>query len=249
MTLLRRFLGGLKGLFGREQRNAEMDEELHGYVEAAAQERIRRGMNHADAMRAARAEMGSTESVKQKVRASGWESSAEFLWQDIRYGLRQLIRSPGFSIVAILTLALGIGANTAIFTLIHAVMLKQLPIANPQSLYRIGEGDLCCEWGGLQGSWSIFDYGFYEHLRDTNPNFQQIAAFGGGTPSFNLRRAGTSTAAEAAIGEYVSGNYFDTLGLLPQAGRLISPHDDKPESPAVAVMSYRLWKQEYNSDP
>src|SRR6202012_1620597 len=232
MTLLRRFLGGLKALFGRDQRNAEMDEELNGYVEAAAQERIRRGINHADAMRAARAEMGSTESVKQKVRASGWESSAEFLWQDVRYGIRQLIRNPGFSIVARLTLAVGIGANAAIFTLVHAVMLKQLPIADPQHLYRIGEGEFyCCEWGGLEGSWGTFDYPFYKHLRDTNPSFAQVAAFSGYTPSFNLRRANTSDTAHSTNGEYVSGNYFATLGLEPSIGRLIHPSDDKASAP------------------
>ena len=249
MPILQNLIDGIKALFHREQRSRDMDEELRSFQEDSAAEKIRTGLDPHQAQRHARIEMGSIETVKEKVRSSTWESTAESIAQDIRYGVRQLLRNPGFSIIAILTLALGIGANTAIFTLIHAVMLKQLPIANPQSLYRIGEGDLCCEWGGLQGSWSIFDYGFYKHLRDTNPNFEQIAAFGGGTPSFNLRRAGTSTAAQAAIGEYVSGNYFDTLGLLPHAGRLIAPADDQPESPAVAVMSYRLWQQQYNSDP
>jgi predicted permease len=249
MPILKNLFHGIKALFNKTKRSQDMDEELRSFQEASAAEKIRSGIDPQQAHRAARIEMGSIETVKHKAHSSTWESTAESIAQDIHYGMRQLLRTPGFSVVAIFTLALGIGANTAIFTLIHAVMLKQLPIADPQSLYRIGEGDLCCEWGGLQGSWSIFDYKFYKHLRDTNPNFEHIAAFGGGTPSFNLRRAGASAAAQAAIGEYVSGNYFETLGLLPQAGRLISPHDDKPESPAVAVISYRLWKQQYNSDP
>src|SRR6185312_7266053 len=129
---LRRFLHGVKALLHKDQQNAEMDEELDGYLESAAADKVRAGMSEADAMRAARVEMGSIESVKQKVHSSRWESAAESLWQDARYGVRQLLRSPGFSIVALLTLALGIGANTAIFTLVHAVMLKQLPIADPQ---------------------------------------------------------------------------------------------------------------------
>jgi predicted permease len=249
MQLLRSLLNGLKALLHKEQRSRDMDEELAGYLESAAQEKMRSGMNYREAVHAARVEMGSAETVKQKIRSSGWESGVESLWQDIRYGVRQLLRSPGFSLVAILTLALGIGANTAIFTLVHAVMLKQLPIANPHQLYRVGEGDLCCEWGGLQGSWSIFDYAFYTHLRDTNPNFEQIAAFAGGTPQFNLRRADVSSTAQPVIGEYVSGNYFSTLGLQPHTGRLIAPSDDQPESPAVAVISYRFWQQQYASDP
>src|ERR1700761_1992320 len=223
-----------------------MDEELRGYVDAAAQDKMRAGMSDAEAMRAARAEMGSTESVKQKIRSSGWESAAEFLWQDIRYGLRQLIRSPGFSIVALLTLALGIGANTAIFTLVHAVMLKQLPIAHPQTLYRVGEGEFfCCEWGGLQGSWGTFDYPFYKHLRDTSPFFEQIAAFSGNTPSFNLRRANSQQSAQATNGEYVSGNYFSTLGIQPALGRLLNPSDDRAEAPAAAVLGYQAWQKNY----
>src|SRR5579871_4910372 len=115
-----------------------MDEELRGFIEASAQEKMRSGLSYEDAMHAARVEMGSAESVKQKVRSSTWESLAESVWQDIRYGARQLLRSPGFSLVALITLALGIGANTAIFTLVHAVLLRQLPIADPAHLYRIG---------------------------------------------------------------------------------------------------------------
>jgi predicted permease len=250
VTLLRRFLGGLKALFRREQRNAEMDEELSGYLDAATRDRMRGGMSHADALHAARIEMGSAESVKQKVRATGWEAAAEFLWQDIRYGMRQLLRNPGFSAVALLTLALGIGANTAIFTLVHAVMLKQLPIAHPQTLYRVGEGEYyCCEWGGLEGSWGTFDYPFYKHVRDTNPFFEQIAAFSGNTPTFNLRRANSPQAAQATNGEYVSGNYFSTLGLQPALGRLLNPSDDRAGAPAAAVMGYRAWKEDYGADP
>jgi macrolide transport system ATP-binding/permease protein len=250
VMLLRRFIGGLKALFRRDQRDQELDEELSSYLQAAAQDRMRAGMSHADAIHAARVEMGSAESVKQKIRASGWESAAEFLWQDVRYGMRQLLRNPGFSAVAVLTLALGIGANTAIFTLVHAVMLKQLPIANPQTLYRVGEGEYyCCEWGGLEGSWGTFDYPFYKHLRDTSPFFEQLAAFSGNTPSFNIRRANSSQGAQTTSGEYVSGNYFSTLGVQPALGRLLNPSDDRPGAPAAAVLGYRLWQQNYGSDP
>jgi predicted permease len=250
VTPLQRFLSGLHALLHKDQRNTEMDEELNGYLEASTQDKMRGGMSYAHAMRAARVEMGSTESVKQKVRSSGWEAAAESLWHDVRYGMRQLLRSPGFSIVALLTLALGIGANTAIFTLVHAVMLKQLPIADPQHLYRIGEGEYyCCEWGGLEGSWGTFDYPFYKHLRDTNPSFEQMAAFSGNTPSFNIRRADSSKSAQTINGECVSGNYFATLGLQPTIGRLISPSDDRAAAPGVAVMGYRAWQQDYAADP
>jgi predicted permease len=164
--------------------------------------------------------------------------------------MRQLLRNPGFSAVALLTLALGIGANTAIFTLVHAVMLKQLPIADPQHLYRIGKGEFyCCEWGGLQGSWGTFDYPFYKHIRDTNPFFEQIAAFSGSTPSFNIRRADTRETAHSISGEYISGNYFAILGLNPAIGRLIHPADDTAAAPAIAVMGYQMWQHDYAQDP
>jgi len=250
MRLLRPFLMGLKALFHKDQRNLELDEELSGFLEASMQEKMRGGMSHNDAVRASRAEMGTMETVKEKVHSAGWESLAESIWQDIRYGLRQLLRSPGFTLTAVLTLALGIGANTAIFTLVHAVMLKQLPIANPHELYRVGEGEYyCCEWGGLEDSWGTFDYPFYKHLRDTNPAFAQLAAFSGGGSSFNVRRAGSTGAAQTTNGEYVSGNYFSTLGIQASLGRLLNPSDDKPESPTAAVMGYSAWQNHYGADP
>ena len=226
-----------------------MDEELRGYLEAAAQNNVRRGMSPTDAIHSARVEMGSMESVKEQVRSSSWEAAAESLWQDVRYSVRQLLRSPGFSIIAILILALGIGANTAVFTLVHAVLLKQLPIANPEKLYRLGEGEYyCCEWGGLEEPWGTFDYPFYRRIRDRVPAFIQLAAFSGSTPSFNVRRAGSPLAAQTTTGEYVSGSYFATLGIQSAGGRLLNAEDDKPGSPAAAVMGYRIWQQQYGSD-
>ena len=171
------------------------------------------------------------------------------LLQDLRYALRQMSKAPGFTVTAVLTLALGIGANTAIFTLVHAVLLKSLPVANPQQLYRIGDGTLCCEWGGLQDSWSIFDYPFYEHLTKSSPAFEQIAAFTGSRYAMSIRRAGAEVAALNTKSEFVSGNYFSTFGVRPAVGRLIGDSDDRPEAPAVAVMSYRMWQQSYGADP
>lgn len=239
-----------RNLFDRGAVNRDLDEEVRGYLEMLTAEKVHRGMDPGEALREARREFEGVEQVKQSVRNIRTGVSMDTMMQDLRYALRTLARSPGFSAVVVLTLAFGIGANTAVFTLIHAVMLKQLPVANPHQLYRVGEGEFfCCEWGGLQDTWGTFDYPFYKHLRDTDPSFDQIAAFSGSTPTFNLRRAGVSAAAQSANGEYVSGNYFSTLGLQAAAGRLLGPADDRPEAPAAAVMGFRAWKQQYASDP
>ena len=169
--------------------------------------------------------------------------------QDLRYAFRQMRLSPGFTATAVLALALGIGANTAIFTLVHAVLLQSLPIANPQQLYRIGDGNLCCEWSGLQDSWSIFSYPFYQHLVKTNPSFQQIAAFSGSRFPVSVRRAGSDSPTQNTKSEFVSGNYFSTFGVQPTAGRMLNPSDDRPGATPVAVISYRFWQNQYASDP
>jgi len=245
-----RLAAGFKALASRERKRAELDEELRSYLLEAAEERMRSGVSEDEAWRLAQAEMGSRESVQSKVSAVGWEAFVESLLWDVRYGIRQLFRSPGFTAIAMLTLALGIGANTAVFTLVYGVVLKQLPITQPGQLYRVGEGEFyCCEWGGLQGSWGTFDYQFYKHLRDTDTLFEQLAAFSGSTPTFNTRRPESAQAAQTVDGEYVSGNYFATLGMHAYQGRLISTFDDQENSPAVAVMGYGAWQNQYGADP
>ncbi len=249
MNLLRSFYLGVVALLRKEQRNSEMDAELAAYLEAAAQENMRRGMTEEEALRAARIEMGNIESVKQTVRASGWEFAAESFLLDIRYGARQLRRSPVFALTAILTLALGIGVNAAIFTLLYAILFRPLPVAAPEQLYRIGQGEYyCCEWGGLQEPWGTFAWPFYERIRTSVPAFEQVAAFSGGVPSYSVRRVNSSEPAQTIRTELVSGNYFGTFGLRPAAGRLLGPADDGPHAPAVAVMSHRAWRERYFSD-
>ena len=149
------------------------------------------------------------------------------LMQDLRYGLRRLRQSPGFTVVCVITLALGIGANTAVFTLVNAVMLKSLPVANPKELYRLGNDNNCCVIGGFQDNWGIFSYSLYQQFRDHTPEFSEMAAFQSGLPSLSVRRNGTTGPAEPYVGEFVSGNYFSTFGLGALAGRVIAPGDDK----------------------
>ena len=172
--------------------------------------------------------------------------------QDLRYALRQLRKSPGFTITAVLTLALGIGANTAIFTLVHAVMLKSLPVANPSQLYRIGASDICCVYGGLEeeeAGWGLFSYVFYQYVRTNTPQFEEIAAFQGNEPEISVRRSASQNVAETFPSEFVSGNYFSTFGIQPFAGRMFSAQDDTQGAAPTAVMSYRAWQQHYGLDP
>jgi predicted permease len=160
-----------------------------------------------------------------------------------------LARNPGFTAVAVLTLALGIGANTAIFTLVNAVMLRSLPVAQPQQLYRIGNSNNCCVIGGLQDNWGIFSYPQYQQFREHTPEFSEMAAFQAGLQNLSVRRSGSTGAAEPYVGEFVSGNYFPMFGVNAFAGRALTLTDDKPDAPPVAVMSYRTWNQRFGLDP
>jgi predicted permease len=170
--------------------------------------------------------------------------------QDFKFALRQLRKFPGFTITVVLTVALGIGANTAIFTLVHAVLLSSLPVADPSSLYRIGDKDDCCVNGGFlndDGDFDLFSYDLYRHLRDNTPEFEQLAAFQSGHNSMNVRREGSTAKAERT--EYVSGNYFSTFGVGAFAGRTLLPSDDVRGASPVAVLSYQVWQTDYASDP
>jgi predicted permease len=170
---------------------------------------------------------------------------------DVRHSLRQLRRSPGFTLTAVITLALGIGATTAIFTLVHAVMLKSLPVAKPGELYKFGDKEHCCNWGGYTQfeEFSLFNYELYRKFRDNTPAFVDLAAFQGGSTGLAVRRAGTSQPAETRNGQFVSGNFFRTFGIGPWIGRVIQDSDDRDGAAPVAVMAYHTWVSKYGSDP
>ncbi|MGA9245969.1 MAG: ABC transporter permease, partial [Silvibacterium sp.] len=171
------------------------------------------------------------------------------LRQDIAYAFRQMRQSPVFTLTAMLTLALGIGATTAIFSLIHTVMLKSLPVVDPSSLYRIGEGQDCCVEGSPQDNWGMFSYPFYELIQNNTPEFEDLAAFQAGGWQISTRSSESDHIARPLRNEFVSGNYFQTFGLGAFAGRTIQPSDDQPSAAPVAMLSYRAWQQQYGADP
>ena len=166
----------------------------------------------------------------------------------LRYAMRQFRRSPVFTAAAVLTLALGIGGTTAIFTLIHAVMLRSLPVTDPGRLYRVGEGDDCCVEGGPQDDWGFFSFPLYERLKSQAPEFEEVAAFQAGNWPQSVRRQ-SEPVARPLRSEYVTGNYFSMLGIGAFGGRVFTPEDDKPGAPPVVVISHRLWQTAYASDP
>src|SRR5579884_917941 len=168
---------------------------------------------------------------------------------DLRYTIRQFRMSPVFTTAAVLTLALGIGGTTAIFTLIHAVMLRSLPVSDPARLYRIGDGDDCCVEGGPQDRWGMFSYPLYERLKTEVPEFEAITAFQAGGARFGVRRQGVETAARPLRSEYVTGSYFSTLGIGAFGGRVFTEDDDRPGAAPVVVISHHLWQSTYGSDP
>jgi len=172
------------------------------------------------------------------------------LLQDVRYALRLLAKNPVFTAVAVLTLALGIGANTAIFTLMNALLLRSLPVDHPEELVLLGGGR---NWGmvsGVSKTYTIFSYAQYRYLVEHNQSFSGLAAFGSTTAQISVRRgAGTAPAAENAVSKLVSGNYFQVLGVPPLLGRTFNSQDDRPEAPPVAVISYRYWSREFSRSP
>jgi len=174
---------------------------------------------------------------------------------EIKTVLRQLRKSPGFTVTAVLTLALGIGATTAIFTLVDQVLLKSLPVKDPAGLWRIGDNEQCCfngglpDWTGQPYDWSLFSYPQYTEFRDHTPGLESLAAFEGADREMAVRRAGSQHPAEPFYGEFVSGNSFDVLGLRAYAGRLLEPADDAAGAAPVAVMSFQTWEEKLGRDP
>ncbi len=172
---------------------------------------------------------------------------------DLRDAVRQLRKAPGFTATAVITLALGIGATTAIFSLVQQVMLKSLPVAKPEELWRIGDKIRCCNWGGYtqgeDGDFSLFSWEMYKNFRAHTPEFSDLAALQAGNAPLGVRKEGSQAQADTRNGEYVSGNFFRTLGVQPWIGRLMTDADDVEGAPPVAVMSFHIWQEKYGSDP
>jgi predicted permease len=237
--------------------NREIDDELQFHIERQAQEYIATGMTPQEARRRAVVAFGGIESV----RAQAHEQRPSFLLgtllQDVSYALRQLRKSRGFTVTAVLTLALGIGANAAIFTLVNAILLQNLPVVDPSTLIRIGNTTECCiNWGtaeqsgmGDDGSYALFATGTWHQLQKNAPEFEELAAMQAGIGQIIARRDKTQESAHSVAGEFVSGNYFRTFGLQPQIGRLFTDADNVEGAPFVAIMSYDMWQNNYAGDP
>ena len=172
---------------------------------------------------------------------------------DLRDALRQLRKTPAVTTTALITLTLGIGATTAIFTLVHQVILKSLPVTRPGELWRIGDKIRCCNWGGYtqgdDGDFSLFSWEAYKNFRANTPEFVDLAALQAGNAPLGVRKSGSPAQADTRNGEYVSGNFFRTLGVQPWIGRLMADADDHEGAPPVAVMSFRIWHEKYGADP
>jgi macrolide transport system ATP-binding/permease protein len=243
----------LRSLLRRDAVENELDEELRFHLEQQVEKHVRAGLTRDEALRRTRLEFGALCRVKEDCRESRGISFLETTAQDIRYALRQFRKSPAFTVTVLLTLALGIGANAAIFTLVNAVLLKNLPVVDPASLYRLGDNNACCINGGIQsneGDYTYFSTDTYEQFKKNTPELAELAAMqaGFGFQPIVVRREGTQTAARSAVGEFVSGNYFRTFGLQPASGRLLADEDDRRGAPPVAVMSYEAWQRDYAGD-
>lgn len=224
--------------FSRRRRDAELDEEIRSHLAMATRDRIERGEDPRTAELAARREFGNQALVQEITREMwGW-GWLERLWQDVRYALRGMRRSPGFTAVAVLSLALGIGANTAIFSLVNTILLRALPVERPGELVELLQK--FPDQARMNGWWS---WQSYENFRDHSHCFSALT----GMARDNLLSVRTEGAdSEIVIGEHVAGNYFPVLGLKPALGRLIGP-EDLPAT--VAVVSWPYWKTQFHLDP
>lgn len=239
MSLTNKFRMWMRDLFHAKQSENELDAELRFDITQRVETNMRAGMARQEAEREARREFGSIALAKEECRDERGTQFFEQTWQDIRFGLRMLRKSPGFTATAILTLALGIGANTAIFSMMDTVILQNLPIRNPNELVvissiapRTGESD-------------SFSYPMYQDIRDKNDAFDGVLAVGG--VQMNVSYAGES---EHVRGRLVSGNYFDVLGVRPLIGRLFTQDDDRiPVANPITVLSYGFWERRFGKDP
>ena len=258
MNWVRVLVSRVRGLFGRNRLDDDLDEELQSHLEMLVDENLRRGMNIDEARRAARRSFGGITQTKEAFRDQRGLPIVETIIQDLRYGLRMLRKNPGFTAVAVLTLALGIGANTAIFSVVDAVMLQSLPVRNPQELVLINW--TAKDWPAIvedlegsnrkdpdSGAWlsESVPYQVFDALRKQSTTLSEVFAFSANVNGFNVQFDGKP---HSAATEPVSGNFFSGLGVQAVLGRPILPDDDMATAPPVAVLSYNFWKGKLGGD-
>jgi predicted permease len=247
---------GCKALFAKSRLEQELDEELSTYLEHSLADKLKNGMCPIEARQTALRELGgSRNAVKHQVWNSRWESSMDSILQDLRMGFRSLIKSPGFTVIALVSLSLGIGGNTAIFTLMDQMMLRNLPVHEPNQLVAFGTSVS----GGIAGVIDLgafggyFPWDFAKQLEMQPGPFQATASYCSFSEKVSVRLPNLAVGSSPSIlapATLVSGNYFNVLGAEALTGRTLLPADDAvPDSGAVVVLSHRFWRQSLSSDP
>jgi len=247
MPLLPRLLSLWRNLSNKDRVEQELTDEVRAYLEMLVETKIKQGLQPAEARRAALIEMDGMEQVKERVREVRMGHFLETMWQDLRFGVRMLAKQPGFTAVAALALALGIGVNTAILSAVNGFVLRPLPVEKPTEL-------IAPYWGRKMDTqvWGKFSYANYEDLREQNQSFSDLCAWtetSAGVSSSESRTAGDSERAEVVWGDLVSGNYFDVMGVKPMLGRGFLPEEDRtPNAHPVVVLSYSFWQRRFDAD-
>lgn len=237
--MLRKIATGLESLLKKEEVERELNEEVHTYLEMAVADKMRNGMSREEALRAVRWERGNPETTKENVRDAGWESLVETFFHDLRFAVRILRKSPGFSIVVVLTLALGVGANTVIFSMVNAVLLRPLPYANPGQLVFMRETKPGTGNAGLGMSYPSFT-----ELRESNRVFSSIAGFG--SHALVLTSYGEPSEVRTVA---VTSDFFSVLSAEPLLGRVLIGQDGERGAAPIVILSESLWRSRFGADP
>ena len=233
--MLSKLINGLRALLRKSEVERELDEEVQFHLEKEIEEHVGRGMSSEEARRIALRSFGGVDQVKEECRDARGVRWLENIWQDLRYGIRMMVKAPGFTVVAVLALALGIGANTAIFSVVNAVLLRPAPFQNPDRIVLVRQSLPKLGWFDLSASAAEFlDY------QEGNAVFSEIAGFT--NQSLNLTGVGEPQRVEA---ERVSPSLFPLLGVPPLHGRTFSPEEDQPGSNNVVILSYGLWQRQF----
>jgi predicted permease len=249
IAMLNELLFRLRALFRRDEVEAEMDEELRSHFENQVEKLVASGLPRDEATRRARLQFGGYEQLKEECRDARGVNFIETLLRDVRFGFRAMKRSPGLTLVAILSLALGIGANTAMFSLLNTLLLKSLPVQEPSKLVLFGAGS----WGGSQDtlpdrSWELFSYPFYREISKQNAVYAGVTAVH--SVEFSTHGGVDGGSAELLKADLVSGTFFSVLGVKPLLGRVLNEADDRtPGAAPVAVASYSWWKRRFGMNP